>query len=418
MIQDHVYHDVLEAGISEDWFHAYADEWSYMHRFLIRHKATPTIRAWHRKFPDFEVLPSEDLNYLIDEVRQSHARHSLLMMVGDVTDGIRGKIDPTDVLKRVERSVMALHQQVDGGGASQSDMSDDWEQTYAEVSARVARASHDGMSGVTTGFPTLDNLTGGIDLGHYWVVGARLKGGKTWGLGRMVTSAAISGNKCLYFSLEMPRRQMEMRLHNFLSSEYGQEVFRSVDLMRGRGFDLLAYKKFLRRMSSELAGKIIIDDRSKGKITPMTVAAQIEQHRPRLVFIDYLTLMSDSNDWQSIADLSTSIKGLASDYGEFCSIVAAAQVNRAGAGKEPPSADDLAGSDGIGRDVDCVVTLASHSKRVKRWKLAAYRHGPDQQKWWTALDLDMGTFKEISGNTAQDMIQEDEEAASMAMDDE
>ena len=415
MIESKMYHLVLEAGVTEDWFHAYTDEWRYVHRFIIRHKCTPTRKSLDRKFPDFDWQEPEDLSHLIDEVRQAHTRYSMLMLAAETTDSIREGIEPTEVLSIIERRVMSIHGQVEGSFGQQSSMTVDWEDTYAEVSARVARQVAGGMAGVTTGFPTLDNLTGGVDSGHYWVVGARLKGGKTWGLAQMTTSAAMQGHKVLYFSLEMPRRQMEMRMHNLMSSKFGQDVFRSIDLMQGRGVDLIQYKKFLKRMAVDLAGQIIIDDSSQKRVTPMGIAMQIEKHRPRLVFVDYLTLMSPSNDWQSIADTSMALKSLCSDYPDT-SIIAAAQINRNGTGKEPPSADDLAGSDGIGRDVDAVVTMASQSNRVKKMMLAAYRHGPDKQKWYTSLDLNAGTFSEISGDRAQDLIDEDDLAASIAMD--
>lgn len=417
MIQSGEYHEVLEAGVTEDWFHGYKSEWGYMHRYLTRHKSTPTLKAFRRQFPEFDLVDQEDTKYLIDEVRQQHTRHALLTMTAEVTASIREKQDPIDVLRTVERRIMTTAAEVDGSSGQQSDLVMDWKEGYAEVSARVARSSETGMSGVPTGFKTLDLLTGGIDEGHYWVVGARLGHGKTWAAAQMACTALIAGHDVLYFSLEMPRRQMEMRFHNLLSSKFGEEVFRSIDLMQGRGFDLLRYKRYLSRLSKELQAHLVIDDSSGRRVTPLTIAAQIERHRPRLVFVDYLTLMAPSSDWQSISDTSTALKGLCSEYPET-SIVAAAQINRQGVGKKPPSADELAGSDGIGRDVDAVVTMSSQSARVKHFMLAKFRHGPDKQKWYSALDLKHGTFSEISGNVAQDMIKEDEDSASMEFDDE
>lgn len=417
MVKEALHYEPIEAGVTADWFHAYRDEWSFLFRYITRHKSTPTTKAFSRKFPDFEFVDSEGIDYLIDEVRQLHTRHSLLMLTAEITDSIREKQDPVDVLKVVERRVMTVNSQVDGSHGQQSDLTADWQANYQEVSARVARATETGMSGVTTGFPTLDNLTGGIDEGHYWVVGARLGHGKTWMAAQMACAALIAGEDVVYFSLEMPRHQMEMRMHNLLSSKFGEEVFRSIDLMQGRNFDLIRYKRYLKRLHSELEGHLVIDDSSGKRVTPLSIAAQIEKHRPRLVFVDYLTLMSPSNDWQSIADTSTSLKSLCSDYPQT-SIIAAAQINRQGVGKTPPSADELAGSDGIGRDVDAVITMASQSQRVKRMMLAKYRHGPDKQKWYASLDLKLGTFKEISGNTAQDLIDEDDMNASIEMDDE
>jgi len=415
MVQEQSYHEVIEAGVTSDWFHAYRSEWLYMNRYITRHKSTPSIKAFLRKFPDFELVEPEDFKYLIEEVRQLHARHSLLMMTGEITDLIRDGEEPTEILHKVERSLVTVAGQVDGSGAQQSDLTTDWQASYDEASARVHRAADTGMAGIPTGFPTLDGLTGGIDCGHYWVLGARLGHGKTWMAAQMACTALMAGHDVLYFSLEMPRRQMEMRMHNLLSSKYGEEVFRSLDLMHGRGYDLMRYKKYLKRLSTELDAHLVIDDSSGHKVTPLTIASQIERHRPRLVIVDYLTLMAPSNDWQSIADTSSALKGLASEYPDV-SIVAAAQINRQGAGLEPPSADELAGSDGIGRDVDAVVTMASQSTRVKKLKLAKYRHGPDKQKWYASLDLKLGTFSEISGDKARDLIDEDELAASMDKD--
>lgn len=415
MIEKKLYHETIEAGMTADWFHAYRDEFEYVMRFVNRHKATPSRMAFARKFPDFDWEDPEDIKYLIEEVRQGHARHSVLVAVGETSENIRSGMDPTEVLAVIERRIMQTHIQISQSGNKQSSLTDDWEDTYHEVSARVGRVAEGGTSGVATGWPTLDLATGGIDEGHYWVVGARLKGGKTWAAAQIACSALIQGHHVLYYSLEMPRSQMMMRFHNLLSSKFGEEIFRSVDLMQGRGFDLLRYKKFLRTMKSELSGKLIIDDSGGRKLTPLAIGAGIEQHRPRITVVDYLGLMSPSNDWQAIADTSMALKSLCGDYPEQ-SMVAAAQVNRAGAGKEPPSADELAGSDGIGRDLDALVTLASQSNRVKKMMLAAYRHGPDRQKWYTALDLKQGTFKEISGNKAQDLIDEDELNASQALD--
>jgi replicative DNA helicase len=417
MLIDQSYHEVVEAGVTEEWFHSFREEWKFVHRYIGKHKATPSRRIMERKFPEFRLLDAEDIHYLIDEVRQLHTRHALLMLTGEITEAIREKQDPTEVLKVVERRILTVTGQVDGSSGQQSDLVADWMEGYAEVSARVERANDTGMSGITTGFPTLDQITGGIDEGHYWVVGARLGAGKTWMAAQMACAALIAGFDVIYFSLEMPRRQMEMRMHNLLSSKFGEEVFRSIDLMQGRGFDLLRYKKYLRRLPEELSGHLIIDDSSGKRVTPTTIAAQIERHRPRLIIVDYLTLMSPSNDWQAVSDTSAALKTLCSEY-DGISIVAAAQINRAGAGKRPPSADEIAGSDGIGRDVDAIVTMASQSQRVKRMHLAKYRHGPDKQMWYAALDLRQGTFSEISGSKAQDLIDEDEEAAEMSREDD
>ena len=72
-----------------------------------------------------------------------------------------------------------------------------------------------------------------------------------------------------------------------------------------------------------------------------------------------------------------------------------------------PGAEHLAGSDGIGQDADLVMTLKQMSKSVIKMKLAKYRHGMDGQEWYTEFSPNSGVFVEISGDEAQDLIDED-----------
>jgi replicative DNA helicase len=176
--------------------------------------------------------------------------------------------------------------------------------------------------------------------------------------------------------------------------------------MSGRGVDLLAYKTFLQELKENLSGRFIVNDTSRGRVSPSMIAAQIERNRPDIVFIDYLTLMNgQAGDWQAISNLSGELKGLAMRYS--VPIVAAAQINRMGIGDDLPGAEHLAGADAIGQDADAVVTLAQKSRHVVRMKLAKYRHGQDGMAWWAEFRPNSGTFVEIAGEYAQDLMDQD-----------
>lgn len=397
----------IDRGVNEEWFHAFDEEWGFLERYIIRHRGVPSRTVFSRKFPDFEILRTDDLDYFIDEAKTAHARHELLTTMEIITDGIRDGVDIYKLVRKAELKLVTLHSQVDGY-SNQADVIDDWEQAYREVQARVARVKDQGQSGISTGFPTLDALTGGPGPGEYWVVGARLGHGKSWNLVSQACHALIDGATVQFDALEMGRTQVHMRAHNLLSSKFGRQVFRANDLMRGKGFDVLKYRDFLESLRSNLKGHLFVDDTPRGKLSPMAIAAQIEKNSPNIVYIDYLTLMNTATgDWGAVANLSAELKGLAQRYA--VPVVAAAQINRTGVGSEPPNAEHLSGSDAIGQDVDALITQKKHSDRVYRMKLAKYRHGPDGQMWWTKLDLKTGTFEEISGNEAQALIEEDRE---------
>ena len=183
-------------------------------------------------------------------------------------------------------------------------------------------------------------------------------------------------------------------------------MFKSMDLMHGKNFDLVAYKRFLKELSGKLDGRLVVDDTSRGRVSPSSIAAQIERNRPDIVFIDYLTLMNaGGDDWRAMAELSGEIKGIAMRY--EVPIVAAAQINRMAIGNDVPGAEHLAASDAIGQDADAVVTMRQMSQRVIKMKLAKFRHGMDGQAWFNEFSPNTGRFEEINGDDAKDLMDED-----------
>jgi hypothetical protein len=396
----------IERGVVAGWFHAYRLEWEFVQRYFERHKKSPPKSSFRRKFPDFEFVPAEDVAPLIDECRDGHAKHTLLVTVRDLTESIRSDRDPMIIMKEAERALIGLHSEVQGT-ANSAEITEDWEQAYREVTNRVTRAGTTGQAGIPTGYPTLDKATGGINSGEFWIVAARLGQGKTWTLVNMATHALIAGKTVLYVALEGSRSAIHMRSHNLLSAMYSKEVFKSIDLMRGTGVDLLEYKKFLKSLSRNLTGKFIVDDTPPSRVNPLTVAAMIERYNPDVTYLDYIQKMDNGGgDWQSMTALSAQMQDVAVRYDQ--PIVAASQINRTGGiGNDPPGAEHLAGSDSLGRDIDALVTQKSLSTRVSRMRLAKYRHGPDNQKWWAVRDLDKGRIFEATSEDAADYLDED-----------
>jgi replicative DNA helicase len=243
---------------------------------------------------------------------------------------------------------------------------------------------------------------------------ARLGQGKTWSLARMACAAAFSGYNIQYDALEGTRPEIAMRIHTFASSEYGKEVFKNLDLSMGKNFSPRAYKEFLQSLRNDVKGRMHIADTTKGPISPLSIAAQIERNRVDIVYLDYITLMDGSDgasegDWKSIGKLSKSLKQIAQMY--QTPIVAAAQLNREAANmRDLAGPDKLAESDSIGRDADAVITARQMSKHVIAMKLAKYRHGRDGFVWYTKFLPNTGHFEEITFDEAQDAIAEDKDS--------
>lgn len=403
------YKTLSTRGVTAGMFHQYPDEGKWLFEYIERYRRAPSRATLRSEWPDIKVYKTEDTEYYADRVRQAHVQHGIMVMIENAVDGIdTGNMDKTMAQLNKDMLEISMRQQ---GMADDYDAFEDWKATYNDVAARVDRVDQYGLAGIPTGFESLDEYIGGWQAGWMAVLAARLGQGKTWTGILSAWAAAAAGWTSQYYSLEQSKYQVTMRMHSFASGAYGKEVFNALDLSRGKGFDLIGYKRFLDSLKGEMLegkGKFLINDTSRGRVTPMAIAAGIERSQPDIVFIDYLTLMGKGgDDWRATANLSAEIKQVAERY--ETPIVCMAQVNRLGAGKEPPNAENLSQADAIGHDADVLVTMARQSKRVMKLRLAKFRHGPDQQWWYAKFSPGTGEYCEIAGDKAVKLISSDDD---------
>lgn len=410
ILRDADIQSAMQRGLSPEHFHVCNDEWDWVSNYYLKHRKVPTKNAFKQQFSEFNIKAVNDTTHYADEVRKGHARFILTSAIRDVADLIaEGDID--NAVSSMHTKIVGIASVI-GDATNDSDILSSWQDTYEEVAQRVERVAEHGISGIPTGFTTLDDRTGGPQSGHLWIIGARLGVGKSWCMMRMATSAVMEGYTVQYDALEQTRAEVSMRIHTFLSGQVGKELFKNLDLMQGRGFDLKSYHKFLRGLKESVSGKLHVSDSSRGRVSPLTIAAQIERNKPDIVFIDYLTLMEStgSGDWQSVAKLSGDLKNLAGEYG--VPIVAASQLNRtAGMGvKEVAGAEALSQSDSIGQDADAVINMRATSASVIEMKLVKYRHGFSGFKWFTEFRPTNGIFREVTRTRAGQIADEDDDA--------
>lgn len=407
VVQTREHQQLAANGITLQMFHVYPDEAEWMFRYIQQNGKAPSKQALRQTFPDFTLYKVDDTAHWCGEVRQTHRQQSIV----NFCDAAMDLVDSGDeeaalaLISQGVREVEATSQ----GLQNDFDVFENWEEVYDTVSARVERVRLNGYAGIPSGFTSLDNLTGGIQPGWFGVIAARLGEGKTWTGVRMGYAAATTGHKVSYFSLEQPRVQIAMRVHGFGSRQYAKEPFNPMDLNRGRGFDIRAYKQFLLDMRDKRgSGKFKINDTARGRVSISTINAVIEIDQPDLVIIDYLTLLSaDTDDWRGTAKLSAAIQSAAHRYN--VPIWALSQVNRLGIGKDAPGAEHLSQADAIGQDADLVMTQKQMSKTVMKHRLAKFRHGPGGDTWFSKFSPGTGEYEEITSDKAEDLIQADQE---------
>lgn len=398
------YQVLVAQGVTSRMFHTYTDEMSWIEGYVKRKGRIPSKRAFQEAWPEFKLEHTMDTEHWTEAVRQDHRRQATIDLMDEVMMALED--DPEAAVNILTRKSAEI-KTVTAGSSDSFNLFHDWDEAYGQVVDKVARVSEHGLAGVPTGFPTLDGITGGFQPGWFIVVAARLGLGKTFTGLKMAWEAAKAGRRVTYFSLEQSRFQITNRIHAYASHDYWKRTFDPASLNRGSGVDLLDYKKFLKHLDSQKGhGDFYIDDSSRGMVTPETVAAVIQSRGPEIVYIDYLTLMAhDKGDWRGVAELSNELQGVSQRY--RVPVVAISQINRSGAGKEPPGAETLSQSDALGHDADLILTMSKRSQRVRKFSLEKNRHGPGGMFWYTHFDPSKGIFEEVSGDVAAAIAEED-----------
>lgn len=398
-------------GVSETMFNNYSDEWLWVLGYQSKYGKSPSRMAFKRQFPDFVLLKtSNETDFWSDEVRRSYTKHLLVSTVNRIADSLADD-DIDTAIKTALSDIIRIAAST--GTEHDGNIFASFDDVIADVESRVTRASATGSSGIPTGISAIDDETGGSNPGELLILGARLGSGKSWVMQYMGAHAAAAGYNVQFDALEQTRAQVTMRIHNLLSSSVGKQIFQSAQLMKGKGFSLREYKKFVYLLKTSMKGQLHVSDTSRGMVSTTTIMSQIERNNPDIVFVDYITLLAKSGpDWQGVAQLSSELKSLAGRY--QIPIWAASQLNRADGNVRNgiPGTEALSQSDAIGQDADMVVTQRLMSARVIGMMMAKYRNGHSGFKWYMHFEPDTGTLKQITYGKAMDLQDEDKDRAS------
>lgn len=222
--------------------------------------------------------------------------------------------------------------------------------------------SGDGLRGVPTGFPQLDEKLSGFQKSDLIILAARPSVGKTALALDIARQAAVYHNIPVgIFSLEMSSQQLVDRM---LAS---QANVNSWLLRTGRGLredDFAAIRQSLDVLSK---APIYIDDQPGNNILKMrSVARRLKNEKGLgLIVVDYLQLMMTTKNYDSmvnqVTEISRSLKNLARELD--VPVLALSQLSRAveqRGGK--PKLSDLRDSGSIEQDADVVMFIHREDK--------------------------------------------------------
>jgi replicative DNA helicase len=207
--------------------------------------------------------------------------------------------------------------------------------------------------GIGSGFPLIDRVTSGFQNTDMITIAGRPGSGKTAIGLNMARNMIHSGKKVGFFSLEMSREQLALRL---ASMESGRD---HTDIRMGRIYREEDWQAFLKSINRLYVPNLVIDDSSAIGLTELRAKARrmISQYGVQIFFIDYLQIMKKPNKSsrdEAISELTGGIKALAKDL--KVPIVTFSQLNRRVEERKDamPVLSDLRESGAIEQDSDIV----------------------------------------------------------------
>ncbi len=214
------------------------------------------------------------------------------------------------------------------------------------------------LTGITTGFRDLDDITGGLQKADLVIVAGRPSMGKTSFMMNIAEAAVIEAElPVLVFSLEMPSDSLILRMLSSLG-RIDQSKIRTGQL----GDD--DWPRLTSAVTLLNDKMLFVDD--SAALSPTEIRSRArrvarEHGDLGMIVIDYLQLMQISGGAENraveISEISRSLKGIAKEFD--CPVVAGSQLNRSLEQRQDkrPIMSDLRESGAIEQDADVIMAV-------------------------------------------------------------
>ncbi len=223
------------------------------------------------------------------------------------------------------------------------------------------KADHDAgeYPGKKTGIHALDEISGGMKPGEFWVVGGKPSDGKSVLLLQVAAEFIGRGDPVVIFTLEMMKTEIIGRLVSYMARvDYGS-------ITQPKNLNRSDLQKIQTAAGVIAKANLWIDDSSGQNLD--TIAAEATRIRDAhgslaLVVVDYIQLIRgprtrDDLREQEVARTSGGLKQLAKTLG--CPVLSASQLNDDGRVRE---------SRAITHDADSVLIIASDGIKVLKMR--------------------------------------------------
>ena len=329
-----------------------------------------------------EITPTAaNVREYVGIVRDKALLRRIAEAAGDMTAMIQsGTGTAQEVLEAAEQKIYAIRQGRSAQGLEH--ISTVILSVYQRLNELAA--SDSAVPGLSTGLPDVDMAISGLNQSDLILLAARPGMGKTsMALNILLHAGKFSGKTVVFFSLEMSREQLAMRLIS------GESFVDNKKLVTGK-LSEDDWVKIAAASASLNKTQILIDDNPSLSVADMNAKCRRVDNLG-LVVIDYLQLMQSAggrsyageNRQQAVSDISRMLKIMAKELN--VPIICLSQLSRANEKREDkrPMLSDLRESGAIEQDADIVMFLYredyykedTENKNIAECIVAKNRHG-------------------------------------------
>ena len=387
---------LLEAGVTDSWF--FVDEnrqvWSFIRQHWAKYQEVPTAVTLKDNFPTYRLLAVEDsLEYLVDQLIEYRKRQHAITVLQDASEAIATG-DHNTAISVMSKGVASLNDD-SIRKTTDIDLTDSPLERFDEYLTIKTRPN--GLIGISTGFPTIDKATAGLQPGQLVTIIAPPKTGKSVLALQMAVNVHNDGFVPMFQSFEMTNREQKTR-HDAMRAHVAHSR-----LTRG-GLNLdeeRRYKEALIKM--ENMHKFYLSD-SVSALTVTGLASKIEKLQPNIVFVDGVYLMIDERTGEqgeprALTNITRDLKQLA--MAKSIPIVISTQVLLWKMKGRKVSAEAIGYSSSFYQDSDVILGLQRQDEEddtSRELKIVASRNcGPaSSDLLW---DWEEGKFEEYASFT-------------------
>ncbi|KKL98047.1 hypothetical protein LCGC14_1828330 [marine sediment metagenome] len=358
-----------------------------------------------------ESVPiASNVEYYAKIVREKAIKRDLIAGAIEIQqEAYNDSLESDELLDRAERAIFDITQRkFSSPTVKLYDMLHDAWDHIGNTHERESR-----LTGLSTDFIDLDDITSGLQKSELIVIAARPSIGKSSLVLNIAENVGNGKDKkpVLIFSMEMSAQQVAQ---NMLCSNAKIDAH----LLRTGKLDEHQYQKLPLAMGDLSESEIFIDDTpGLGILELRAKARRLKlQHDIQLIIVDYLQLMEvkerkrTDNREQEISIISRGLKSLAREL--KIPVIAVSQLNRSVEAREGhrPRMSDLRESGSIEQDADVIILMhredyydENHKEKNKvELNIAKQRNGPTGKVTLT-FRREFLRFENYQKNTSLDM---------------